>query len=297
MHARLPPNCRPFEWSDLTWLAAAWRILIEEYDLMHSNYSAINALLFRQSHGYYLFQHDPPFLIEPLKDRIRMIPTRYPIDWDGRFFERHFQKPCTLFPVADVWLKDFPEDLYTITNHANESDYLYHKEKLQTLRSGKHLTGRRNLLHQLENEHELSLQLLTQNNVQEANQLLKAWDHHFKEQHGQIQTDFLSCQEALDKLSTLPLTGLVGYADDQPIGFCLGELLSARVYLLHFLKELSHPHGIVPYLYQSCAKSLPRSVAWINLEPDLGIAGLAQAKQAYEPDLKLAKWEVALKKD
>ena len=42
-------------------------------------------------------------------------------------------------------------------------------------------------------------------------------------------------------------------------------------------------------------EGLNEKVKWINLEPDLGIEELAQAKEAYEPDLLLKKYRVYAK--
>lgn len=257
---------------------------------MHSTYSATNALLFAEKHGYYLFEHDPPFLIEPLPDRNRMIPTRFPIEWGSAFFHTWFGKPCTLYPVADSWLSSFPVAHYTVTYSDAESDYLYHKHTLESLK-GRHLSSRRNLLHQLEKEHTITLKPLTIETKAHAQAILDRWQERYKQQHRNT-SDYLPCSEALKKLPNLPLKGQVAYAEEGPVGFYLGELLSPSVYLLHFLKELPSLHGVVPFLYQACARSLPATVQWINLEPDLGILGLRQAKQAYQPARLLCKWEI-----
>lgn len=296
LQAPLPPSCRPFVWSDLEWLSAAWRPLIEKYALAHSNYSAINALLFREKHGFYLFEHDPPFLIEPLPDRVRMTPTCFPLQWDSTFFQTWFGKPCTLYPVADAWIKHFPSTEYTITYSDAESDYLFKTDVLRLLK-GRHLSSRRNLLYQLLREHRVTVQPLTITNVKDAKSILEQWQAHYTKQHSTTPSaitpsDYLPCHEALEKFSTLPLTGLLAYAEETPVGFYLGERLSKSVYLLHFLKEVPTYHGVVPFLCQACAASQEAAVEWMNLEPDLGIPGLRQAKHAYHPDHLLLKWEI-----
>lgn len=287
----LPRSCRPFVWSDLEWLSAAWRACIERYDLAQSNYSAINAWLFRKEHGFYVFEHDPPFLIEPLPDRNRMIPTCFPVQWDSAFFEAWFGKPCTLYPITDSWLYHFPEEQYLITRSDSESDYLYRKETLSLLK-GRHLSSRRNLLHQLTREHQIIIKPLTCHNVPDAKQILDAWQTHYQQQHTLPQTDYAPCLEALNKLCQLSLNGQIAYAGETPIGFYLGERLSSRVYLLHFLKELFTFHGVAPLLYQACAQHQEDEVEWLNLEQDLGLPGLKKAKQAYQPDHLLLKWEI-----
>lgn len=287
----VPPSCRAIEWSDFEWLSTAWGRLVNQYELAHSNYSAINAMLFRKKHGYLIFEHETPFLIEPLKERVRMIPTKFPLQWDAAFFEKAFGKPCTLFPIATSWLMHFPPTEYALMQSDAESDYLYHTETLRLL-SGRHLSSRRNLLHQLTRQHSMRLEPLTMVNLQDAKNILNQWQTHYHKLHPNLQADYSPCLEALEKLPFLPLTGQIAYADERPIGFYLGQRLSNSVYLLHFLKEFSAFHGIVPFLYQACALSQDENVQWINLEEDLGIAGLKQAKQAYRPAKLLKKWEI-----
>lgn len=285
------PSCREIEWSDFHWLSKAWGDLINQCGLKASTYSATNAWLFRERHRYLVFDHHPPFLIEPLEQRVRMIPTRFPLKWDAAFFEHLFGMPCSLFPIATEWLGDFPETDYTIMQSDAESDYIYHTQTLSKL-AGRHLSSRRNLLHQLTRQYRMSLKAITNETLQDTKNILNQWQVHYHEQHPSLQADYAPCLEALEKLSLLPLTGQIAYADDQPIGFYLGERLSKTVYIIHFLKEFSAFHGVVPFLYQACALAQASDVEWINLEQDLGIPGLRQAKQAYRPAELLEKWEI-----
>ena len=76
------------------------------------------------------------------------------------------------------------------------------------------------------------------------------------------------------------------------VGLSIGELLTPDCFAVHFFKGLKQFKGIYQAMYQNLALTLPSSVQWINLEQDLGSAGLRQSKQSYLPDSLLIKWRV-----
>ena len=79
---------------------------------------------------------------------------------------------------------------------------------------------------------------------------------------------------------------------DALFGFVLGEMQDSEHYLMHFAKSDKEQKGVTPFLYQTVASRLDEKVKWMNLEPDLGIEELANAKEAYEPDLLLNKFRI-----
>ena len=93
------------------------------------------------------------------------------------------------------------------------------------------------------------------------------------------KTDYYQTIEALELMDRLELFGRIVYADGEPAGFTLGDLITPKTALMQFSKAVHSFKGVTPYLYQDFAKNVPESVEWINLEQDLGIPSLRQSKK------------------
>jgi hypothetical protein len=122
--------------------------------------------------------------------------------------------------------------------------------------------------------------------------LLDLWK---SEAHDQSHTDYTSCQEALELISTLQLEGRIYYVDKEPVGFILGEFLNKEVFALHFSKANKHFKGSYQYMLQQFAKDLDDTCLYLNFEQDLGIPDLKKSKSSYLPDLMVKKGRVFLR--
>lgn len=263
-------------------LESYWKPLREKYLLPFAEYSFANAYLFRRVHAYELLEGPYPFVAgKNRQGQPYMIPT----DNLKNTTAILDNSSAVLFPIPDEWKESMPHGKYTM--NPDDSDYLFEAQKMRTL-AGRKLSSRRNLIHQLEREHEIYSKKLTEKTLDDARYILEKW----QEAHAlsKEQTDYDSVLEALVHLERLGLCGCVTYADDQPAGFTIGEILNSQVALVHFAKGLRPFKGIVPYLYRHIAEHIPPEIRWINLEQDLGSPSLRQAKKAYVPDLIVNKW-------
>lgn len=261
-------------------------------DLQFAEYSFMNIFLYRREHDYRLIETDPPLVVGEFKPgKPYIIPTVTP---DKLRFEtlvsNGLEKAC-LFPIPDNWIELFKNQKPKITTCREDSDYLFKREKLSTLQ-GRHLSSRRNLLHQLERVHLLRTEELTEKKIPEALAIDEAWQNHSNQ--SKQKTDFYACSDALKSMNQLKMFGRIGYADDVPFGFTLGYLLSPNTAGLIFFKFLHEYKGGAPYLYQDFAQHLPTGVTWINFMQDLGLPSLRQGKMSYDPELLLTKWRVHL---
>ena len=199
-----------------------------------------------------------------------------------------------LFPIPEQWLPLLEQNLQSIYSCRGQTDYIFGVEKIETLK-GRSLSSRRNLLHQLEGEHRLESRELTKETKQDAIAVLERWQK--ESSVPKEENDYYPCLEALELMDRLKLSGRIAYADGEPIGFTIGEMLTPQTSLLHIAKPLHSVKGAAVFLYQDFASHLPDSVEWINFEQDLGIPSLRQAKSAYDPDLLLTKWHVKIRVD
>lgn len=266
-------------------LSTLWKLLCHEHDLQFAEYSFANAFLFRRRHAYRVILGETPLVFGrffPLGDGSFLIPTRYPAG-------TVLKEPLCFFPIPQHCLHLFPSTRYRACFSRDDSDYLFKIEKLRSL-AGRALSSRRNLLHQLESQHHLEARNLTDDELSQARTVLELW----QEESGLAKesTDYLACVDALTYKNQLSLFGRIVYADGEPVGFTIGELLTPSTALLHIMKVAHRLKGLTPFLTRDFALQLPDSVRWINLEEDLGLPGLRQAKNAYDPDLLLSKWRV-----
>ncbi len=86
--------------------------------------------------------------------------------------------------------------------------------------------------------------------------------------------------------------------DEKPVAFWICEKLYDNCVISHFEKAKSKDYnGIYPYLKHRTAQVLwERDISFINLEQDLGIQGLREAKKQFHPSSYLKKYIVELRK-
>jgi len=278
----------PIELSHQSLISPAWKQLCMTYDLHFAEYSFANAYLFRNKHAFQVVECDTPCVQGEFKNgNYFMIPSVAPQQIHVKLPHCTQGRTYCFFPIPDAWMEDFKSIGMSLNTCRADTDYLFHISKLQTM-AGRELSSRRNLLNQLEKKHHLESRDINDQELDHAFEILELWQtqsgiHHDK-------TDYHACREALGLRLQLDLFGRIVYADGKAIGFTMGELLTPKTALLHFAKSLHHVKGATPFLYKDFATHLPNSVQWINLEQDLGIPALRQAKQAYDPDVLLTKW-------
>ncbi len=246
-----------------------------------SEYSFANLYLFRDVHDYSLETDYLPLIRGKTRqgDRFIMPLSKPYLPYLSLLKEGEY-----LFPITELdGLEDYPHKALE-----GEKDYMYEVNKLKHL-PGRKLASRRNLLHQFENAVDPRIENLAPERVNDALTVLDKW-------HNDKEGDYESCKEALILMEDLGLFGIIVYNASHPIGFVLGEMQNQENYLMHFAKADHEQKGVTPFLYQTVASRLDEKVKWMNLEPDLGIEELKQAKEAYQPDLLLSKFRV-YKKD
>jgi uncharacterized protein len=83
--------------------------------------------------------------------------------------------------------------------------------------------------------------------------------------------------------------------DNKIIAFTIDELLEGEYAIRHFMKADTSYKGIYSYLVSESAQMLTLSgKKYLNIEQDLGLDNLRQAKKSYRPIAYLKKYTVAL---
>lgn len=247
-------------------------------------YSFANLYLYRKTDKCTLIFDGVPFIKGQTYDgKTFIMPTTDIRTYDTDALKRLLQDVDFLFPIPEEWLPHFEKAGFKSSFLEQDSDYVYQLEKLSNY-PGRHLSSRRNLLYQFEEEYNAISSPLSQ----DALKILETWQ---SSSHHQI-TDYEPCKEAIEQSQTLGLIGRMYVVDQKPVGFIIGEPLNDRMFVIHFAKADVSYKGIYPYMYHSFAKELEGRFQLLNWEQDLGIEGLRQSKSAYQPDKHIRKYRV-----
>lgn len=263
-----------------------------QINLPLSEYSFANLYLFRHIHHYEVLKFEEEVFIKGMtRDRFDFIMlTSHAAQISPLILQRIVSLAQILYPIPEQWLILLEKVLLQASFKEADSDYLYATSKLASY-SGRHLDGKRNQVKQLFDQHKVTTENLL-HQFSDAQQVLDDW----QKEHAEIrtETDYLPCQEAIEKFQRLRLQGKIVYVDQKPSGFIIGEWLSKDCYVVHFCKAVHSIKGLYQYIYQNLAQSLEETCRWMNLEQDLGIPALRYSKLSYQPNFLLKKWRVQL---
>ncbi len=256
-----------------------------------SEFTFSNLFLFRRAYGYKVSRiPDQTAVISGVKngEPFFLTPCAVP---DRGVLEDLFRNHLYLKNLSESQSESRRVDLeqwgYRIQEDRDNFDYLYNREDLAEL-SGKAYHKKRNLVNAFLGTCSCEQRPLTKSNVADAVGVLDRW----REAKGQ-DGDYAASREALERFEDLGMRGAVYYADDQAIGYALGEPISrARMFAVHFEKAVEGYKGIYQFINQAFAQTLPKYFRVVNREQDLGDEGLRQAKMTYRPFGFVKKYRV-----
>lgn len=267
--------------------------LFQSLNLPFSEFSFANIYLFRKIHQYQLLKIDNYYFVKGLtRDKFPFImlidhPSNYKLD----SIRSALSQGKFLYPIPENWLSFFSNENIEMSFNENESDYLYPRSQFASY-PGRHLSKKRNLVKQLLTQHrQIQAYPLTSQKI-DAKIILNKWLE--ENNHKKFDTDYEECLEALKLCDSLHLEGRIFYVDDQPEGFALGEKISDDCFAIHFCKAAKEIKGLYQFIFQNFAQSLPENYLWLNLEQDLGIAEIRDAKLSYQPVKTLLKFRLTI---
>lgn len=188
-----------------------------------------------------------------------------------------------IFPVDSNALKYFPENQFQHEYFEENSDYLYLMQSLIEFK-GPHLVGQRNQALYFLDNYDTRFESIGSSNMNDVKKVLINWSHD-------LDKDVPQNLEALDLFNDLKLSGLIVYADGQPVSYIYGQPLNQETFLALAIKADRSFKGVYPYTYQLCAKEM-KNYKFLNVEPDMGIEALKKSKRSYSPYEMVKKWQV-----
>lgn len=270
-------------------------ILEDKFKKLHidiSEYTFANLYLFRDIHEYAVHLGPEIFIRGKMRDGSSYImPSSSPENWMPGSIEEFVKQKACLFPIPQEWLKYFEKHMAQTSFSEADSDYLFLVEKIAHY-PGRQLSKKRNLVKQFMEHHKVIYKPFTSQDCHAALHILDLWQ---KESGQAIEdTDYRAFLEAIKNFEKLHLHGCQFDVDGEPGGLMIGEWLNPGCYVLHFNKARKDILGLYQFMYQHLALALEGKCRYINLEQDLGMPSIRQAKHSYQPDRLVHKYRVYL---
>lgn len=273
-------------------------ILEEKFNLLRidiSEYSFANLYLFRKVHDYeILFERELFVKGKSREGFVYLMPTSSPDRWPSGMVQLLAEQSACLYPIPSEWLPYFEKYISEVSFSEAESDYLFLSQKIAHY-PGRHLSKKRNQVKQFLEHHRVESRPFSANRSQQALKILESWQR----ESGQArqETDYDELVQAIKSFNQLHLHGKQYFVDGEPSGLVIGERLHGDCYIVHFVKASKQILGLYQYMYQDLALTLEDQYKYINLEQDLGIPTIRQAKHSYQPDCLVQKYRVNLSRD
>lgn len=200
--------------------------------------------------------------------------------------------------IPEISAKKLDEKNFAIAEDTNHTDYVIAVDKLSTY-EGAELAGKRRAVSQFRRrttEFEFSVLNLDDPKIDAAvRALFSRWlagknlEAVAEEEH-----EYKALSRCLESHLNGQLIGTGVYVKGTLVAFWLLEDLGAGYAISHFEKADTAIHaGVFPFLKLKTGEVLrDRGITFVNLEQDLGIAGLRVSKMSYFPQLFLRKYSV-----
>ena len=200
-------------------------------------------------------------------------------------------------PEMFAQLETFFPGKFQIEYDRDEADYVYEREKLETL-SGKKLHGKRNHITKFKSVHEdWDYETLTEDNVEECFQMALKWRNlNGCEDDEEKNAEMCVSLNSLRLFRELNLVGGVLRVEGEIVAFTMGEKLCEDTFVVHIEKAYADVDGAYPMINQQFVQHECMDYQYVNREEDTGADGLRQAKMSYRPAFLEEKGYVTLKK-
>lgn len=174
---------------------------------------------------------------------------------------------------------------FKIIHMIDNDDYVYSTYELSHL-SGKKFKAKRNLVNSFQKKYTYNVNTISSLSINNINLLN---NESFNGEKNAIML-------ALKNINELNLDGIYITIDDKIVGLTLGTYMN-DTFITHFEKVDYTYLGIAQATNYFLANYLLDKVKYINREEDLGIAGIRNAKNSYNPIKKIKSYTGYYKKD
>jgi len=212
--------------------------------------------------------------------------------------ERQRLVPC-LQLVPEIVARELDPATFSVVENADHTDYILSTERLSTYQ-GPAFASKRNEVRKFSRRFPQSrftiLDLANASVRDQARQLFRRWSEQKESVPGDEATrEFQAFERGLAIAECLPLFAAGVFVDQVMAAISVSEIVDHANAITHFEKvDIANFPGLTAFVNQQVAGALAaRGIRYINIEQDLGIAGLRTSKQSYSPCNYLRKYSVA----
>jgi uncharacterized protein len=201
--------------------------------------------------------------------------------------------------VPEVVAGQLDTDRFSITEDDKHADYILMVDRLCTY-PGSRLASKRNEVRKFlrlcpQTRFEI-LDLNRASTIEQCQALFRRWYARRNAPRDQeTEREFKAFERCLRSQAHFPLVGVGIFADETLVALSILEIVDNKYAFTHFEKaDMTNFPGIGSFLNQQVANVLAsRGIQYINIEQDLGIAGLRTSKRSYFPCGYLRKFSVS----
>ncbi len=178
----------------------------------------------------------------------------------------------------------------------NFSDYIYKSEDFLNLK-GKANERKRYLVNYFSSHYSYEYRSFTKEQTADVYQVVTAWC-----EGRSCKECYWGCEKhaifrILNNWENFSCRGAVVYVSGSPKAFMAGELICQDMVVSHFQKADKRIKGLYAFIsHEFYLREYP-GIRFINLQEDIGILPLRQAKQSYRPCHLLRKYTITLTKN
>ncbi len=178
----------------------------------------------------------------------------------------------------------------------NHFDYVYLTDELVKL-PGKRYMRKRQQTNRFKNSYSFEYVPLENAHMERCIELTGQWcDLKRCDEELNLMGEKEAVLEALNNYQTLELCGGAIMIDGVIEAFALGEMLNNKTAVIHVEKANQEIRGIYQIINQQFCENQWKYIPYMNREQDLGVEGLRQAKQSYQPYKLIEKFRIRMNK-
>ncbi len=190
---------------------------------------------------------------------------------------------------VEQWLD---KDLYEVSPEPDQSDYVYLTGDLISL-SGRKLHQKKNHLNQFTNNNVFGLSPLDRTVLDSVLEMQESWCRMKQcALNPELLEEDLAVFEALTHYTRLGCRGLAVLIDGRVQAFAIGEPLNPETAVIHLEKANPEIRGLYAAINHFFCRETWAEFRFVNREQDLGVEGLRQAKQSYNPHHLVEKFRI-----